>query len=233
VTRIRCRPTWALAVLGLTFAACGAAAGPSRLDLKTPGVNTGAPLPATPVPTARPDVTPAATPGNIRKPVTKSEKRIIRAWADELRHGRVSAASRYFAIPSLVSNETPSPDLLRSRADVEQFNRALPCGAKLIRTRRGAEGFVVGIFKLTERPGAGECGAGTGQVAAVAFLIEDDHIASWVRVATDTAAPDPTPTPTPTATATASPTASPEPRAAPGASVDPRPTGEAGVPAWG
>jgi hypothetical protein len=185
--------------LGLTFAACGAAAGPNRLDLKTPGVDTGAPLAATPVPTVKPDVTPAATPGNIRKPVTRSEKRIIRAWADDLRHGRVGAASRYFAIPSLVSNATPSPAILRSRGDVEQFNRELPCGAKLIRTRRGAEGFVVGIFRLTERPGAGECGTGTGQVAAVAFLIEDGHIASWVRLADDAAAPDPAPTPTPTA----------------------------------
>src|SRR4051812_9649246 len=197
--------------MGLTFAACGAAAGPHKLDLKTPGVDTGAPLEATPAPTAMPDVTPEATPGNIRRPVTKTEKRIIQAWADELRHGRVGAASRLFAIPSLVSNATPSPAILRSRDDVEAFNRELPCGAKLIRTRRGAEGFVVGIFKLTERPGAGECGTGTGQIAAVAFLIEERHIASWVRMPDVQATPEPTPTPTPTATATPTETATPTP----------------------
>ena len=39
---------------------------------------------------------------------------------------------------------------------------------------------MVGVFELTERPG-GDCGTGTGARAAVAFLIDDDHIAGWIR----------------------------------------------------
>ena len=64
--RLRCRPSWVLVALGFTFAACGAAteARPLRPDAR-PARNTGAPLEATPAPTAVPDVTPEATPGVI------------------------------------------------------------------------------------------------------------------------------------------------------------------------
>jgi hypothetical protein len=36
--------------------------------------------------------------------VTAEERRIIRAWSNELRHGHVDKASRYFAVPALVVN---------------------------------------------------------------------------------------------------------------------------------
>src|SRR4051794_5018140 len=150
---MRFRPAWAIVALGLAFAACGAAAEPDRMDLRTPGAHPGAPLAATPIPTRPPTATPEAK----RKPVTRIEKRVIRAWSDELRHGRVTAAARYFAVPSLVVNDSPTASILRSRNAVKAFNRGLPCGAKLIRTRRGTDRFVVGVFRLTERPGAGSC----------------------------------------------------------------------------
>ena len=64
-------------------------------------------------------------------------------------------------MPALVSNDSPGWVYLSTDAAVEAFNRGLPCGAKLIRTRRGVDDFVVGIFRLTERKGAGaECGTG-------------------------------------------------------------------------
>ena len=105
---------------------------------------------------------------------------VIRGWADALRHGRVERAVGYFAIPSVVSNGT-APIRLTSRADVRFFNRTLPCGAKVIRAEdTGA--FVVATFRLTERPGPGRCGSGTGGEASTAFLIRRRHIVQWRRV---------------------------------------------------
>src|SRR3954447_4360252 len=95
----------AVAALALALSACGAEK-PSRFDLRTPEANTGAPLAPTPIPTPvpaeTPTPTPTATPKPKRKPVTKTETAVIRGWSDELRHGRVTAATRYFAVPSLV-----------------------------------------------------------------------------------------------------------------------------------
>ena len=94
----------------------------------------------------------------------------------------MQAASRYFTVPSLVSTATGGANRLRSRADVKQFNATLPCGAQLVKTRRSVNRFVIGTFKLTERPG-GACGTGTGALAEVAFLIRHHHINQWVRLA--------------------------------------------------
>jgi hypothetical protein len=177
------RPAWALAALTLTLGACGGKA-TDRLTLHTPGAKTGDPsatfVPPSPTPTPTADPTPTAKPEG--GPVTAEEKRIIRGWSDELRHGHVQAASRYFTVPSLVSTATGGANRLRSRADVQQFNETLPCGAQLVKTRRSVNRFVIGTFKLTERPG-GACGTGTGALAEVAFLIRHHHINQWVRLA--------------------------------------------------
>ena len=69
--------------------------------------------------------------------------------------------------------------------------------------RRSAEPkFVVGIFRLTERPGGGDCGTGTGSLAAVAFRIYRGHITSWIRADSELATPTPTPKAGPSATPT-------------------------------
>ena len=44
-------------------------------------------------------------------------------------------------------------------------------------------GFVVATFRLTERPGEGECGTGTGNRVRTAFLIRRGKIVKWLRVA--------------------------------------------------
>ena len=196
--RFSCRPAWALGALGLVVAACGAAE-PDRFSLRTPGAVTGhwPPSPIAPRPT--PEPTPKAQRAPKKPPVTSSEKRVIKGWSDELRHGHVGAAARYFSIPSLVSNATPDWDLLGSPADVEKFNRdLLPCAAKLVKTRRGVQHFVVGTFHLSQPSGSGACGTAPTATVAVAFRIRRAHITQWVRI--DPNAPDPTPTPTPTAT---------------------------------
>jgi hypothetical protein len=82
----------------------------------------------------------------------------------------------------------PSPFLsLQTRAAVEAFNRALPCGARLLATERGQRSLVIATFRLTERPGRGRCDTGTGDLARTAFLIRDGRIVEWLRV------PDPPP----------------------------------------
>jgi hypothetical protein len=202
------RPTWAIAALGLVLASCGAAEG-NRFDLTTPGAHTGDGVPAAtsaPNPTATSAATPAAK-AEKKSPVTRTERRIIKGWSDSLRRGRVGAAARYFSVPTLVSNDAPGWEYLDTQSQIEKFNRGLTCGSKLIRARRGVDGFVVGIFKQVERKGDGaDCGTGVGETAAVAFLIKAEHITRWVQIDPDAPAAGATPTPTATATASATPT---------------------------
>src|SRR4051794_10346504 len=223
--RLTIRPWWASAAVALTVAACGAE--PDRYSLRTPGANTGDPNVAplattTPGASVTPTPTPTATPkpkAAKKAPVTKAEKRVIKGWSDQLRHGHVTAAARYFSLPSLVSDGTPGFVVLDTLVDVKAFNAGLPCGAKLISTRRSSvEHFVVGTFKLTERPGPGECGPGTGSTVGVAFMTRTAHITLWVRddsLTTPGAEPSPSAPPappapvTPTAPATATATATP------------------------
>jgi hypothetical protein len=105
---------------------------------------------------------------------------VIKGWADELRAGDVAAASRRFALPSVVQNGTP-PLRLTSRRQVEAFNRSLPCGAKLTEAV-AADRFTIATFVLTERPGPGECGGGVGETAKTAFVVREGLITQWRRV---------------------------------------------------
>ena len=199
---MRLRLSLVLIAFGLLVAACGGQ-DEDRFSLRTPGANTGtaAVVPAAPSPT--PTATPKATPKPKPKPkaaaVKGEEKRIIRGWSSALRHGHVAAASRYFSLPSVVQNGDQG-GALATRSDVEQFNKTLPCGAKLVKTVRGLRAhWVIGTFVLTDRPG-GQCGTGTGDRAYVAFMISQHHITEWIRVEAADANPSATPTPTPTPT---------------------------------
>jgi hypothetical protein len=106
--------------------------------------------------------------------------RVIRGWTDTLRQGHVKAASRYFSVPAIVSNNTP-PIQLKTRPEIEFFNRTLPCGAVLVRAEATGV-YTVAVFRLTERPGEGECGTGTGREAAVAFIVAHRRITQWRRL---------------------------------------------------
>ncbi|HKG03763.1 MAG TPA: hypothetical protein VKB03_11305 [Conexibacter sp.] len=164
-------PYWlALLVgLGLALGACGGGSG-------TVERGTDARPPAT------------TTPSHI----DSAEARVVRAWADALRHGHVAAAAAYFALPAVVANGSP-PRRLPTRAAVRGFNRSLPCGARLIATESTPHGFLVVTFRLTERPGAGECGSGTGGLARVAIRVRAGHIVYWVRIAAVPRLPRPAP----------------------------------------
>jgi hypothetical protein len=105
---------------------------------------------------------------------------VIKGWADELRAGDVAAASKRFALPSVVQNGTPALRLT-DRREVEAFNRSLPCGAKLT-SAVAVDRFTIATFELTERPGAGECGNGVGETAKTAFVVREGLITQWRRV---------------------------------------------------
>jgi|SRR5215207_4492977 len=128
---------------------------------------------------SRPGALPPAT--TTPSHVDSAQAHVVRAWADALRHGHVAAAAAYFALPVVVANGSP-PLRLTTRATVRGFNRSLPCGARLIATGQTPHGFLLATFRLTERPGAGECGSGTGRLARVAIRIRRGHIAYWVRI---------------------------------------------------
>ena len=112
-----------------------------------------------------------ADPGDVR---------VIDGWVTALRHGDVEAAARYFAIPSVAEN---GPLLLHIENidEARRFNESLPCGARLVRAQTQGQ-FTTATFRLTERPGSGVCGPGTGESAKTSFVIHDGKIAEWRRV---------------------------------------------------
>jgi hypothetical protein len=107
---------------------------------------------------------------------------VIKGWVDSLRRGEVAKAASYFAIPSVVQNGGP-PLRIGDRRGAIVFNESLPCGARLVRAVRHGL-YTIATFRLTERPGPGTCGTGTGQMARTAFSVRDDRIVQWRRVPT-------------------------------------------------
>jgi hypothetical protein len=107
---------------------------------------------------------------------------VVRRWADSLRHGDVAGAAQLFALPARVANGTPLLTL-RSRGQVRGFNRALPCGARVLSTTPH-HGYVIAEFRLTDRsgPGAVRHCPGRGHRAATAFKVVSGHITEWRRV---------------------------------------------------
>jgi hypothetical protein len=153
-----------VAVLVAGVAACGSS-GPSGSPTPDPRLNL---------------TTPKATSTPAPAPVTRGEAAVIRGWSDTLRHGHVTAAARYFALPSVVANGN-DPAVVRTRGQAEQFNRILSCGAKVVRLERAPHNRVLATFRLTDRPGGG-CGPGKGALAYTVFRIRGGRIKEWLRV---------------------------------------------------
>jgi hypothetical protein len=122
----------------------------------------------------------ALAPGEVAGDAESADVEVISAWSEALRHGDIDAAAERFAIPSVAEN---GQFLVRieSEADARAFNESLPCGGRLIRAE-GAGEFTTATFRLTERPGPGSCGDGTGETAKTAFVIRDGLIVEWRRV---------------------------------------------------
>jgi hypothetical protein len=157
------------ALAALLAAGCGA-----NRDATTPGVHRTTSPPATA------GEAPAAPSTSTGGPAPADQVRVIRRWADLLRQGHVTAASRLFSIPTVVANPGPRFQL-GTRAEVKFFNRTLPCGGRLVDSElRGR--YVIATFVLTERPGGSGCGTGVGARAQTAFLIRGHRIVEWLRV---------------------------------------------------
>ncbi len=110
---------------------------------------------------------------------------VIRNWANALRRGDVNAAASYFSLPSLFLDSAGPPELIRTRAEAEAINQALPCGARLLSASWQGT-YVSALFQLTGRPGpgGGSCASGAGQTARADFQIRDRHISLWLRAPT-------------------------------------------------
>ena len=127
---------------------------------------------------------------------------VIRGWSDALRAGHVAVAARYFRIPSVFFAGNSAPIVLRSVAQVEIANAALPCGSTYLSAHRQGR-YVDALFRLTNRPGPGGeqgCGSGTGQTARVNLLIRDNRIVQWLRAPDepgDNGSPRTAPSPSP------------------------------------
>jgi hypothetical protein len=163
------RLAWIAPLLAAGLAACGGSSDAERFSLTTPGTD---------------DIVVRGAEGSAKprrgKP-TRSEVRVIRAWADALRAGRVNEAAGFFAVPALVLDGTNPLRELPDRDAVREFNRGLPCGARLVDAIRGHDSLVVATFRLTNRAGAPACTA-VGGLAATAFLINRRHrIVQWLR----------------------------------------------------
>jgi hypothetical protein len=120
-----------------------------------------------------PEVAGDADPGDVR---------VIDAWVTALRRGDVDAAARYFAIPSAAENGALLIQI-ENLDDARRFNESLPCGARLVRAETQGQ-FTTATFRLTERPGPGSCGPGTGATAKTSFVIRGGKIVEWRRVGT-------------------------------------------------
>ena len=121
---------------------------------------------------------PAEVPGGADPAATA----VIEEWSATLSSGDVAAAARLFALPSVAQNGALIE--IRDAADARLFNSSLPCGARLVEATEDGD-FVVATFELSERPGPGSCGSGSGGTARTAFKIEDGRIVEWRRVADD------------------------------------------------
>ncbi len=118
----------------------------------------------------------------------RSAEAVVRGWADDLRRGDVDAASARFAVPAVVSNNSPEVRL-SSRQDVRGFNASLPCGGRVTKLTEH-HGVLLATIVLTDRPG-GDCGSGVGGVVQTAFEVRRGLIVRWLRLPDADAAPPP------------------------------------------
>ncbi len=162
-------------VTGLAaLAGCGDAPGPDY-RLKTPPPEVA----ARPIRTPDPPASAAKASGEPRPTQRQAERLrpVLAGWAAAVRHGDSDAAARYFAIPAIVAQSMPVE--LQTREQVRRFNDELPCGARLLEVQHDGR-YIVGTFRLTERPGR-TCTA-AGELTRVAFVIRAQHFTEWRQV---------------------------------------------------
>jgi limonene-1,2-epoxide hydrolase len=140
-----------------------------------PAPPSSAEPPAAPAPPRLPDGVPTSPDG----PAPAGSERVIRTWLAAVRRADFEAAADTFARGAKVQNGGPVARL-RTRAEAVLWNSALPCGAMLT-SARGARGYAVVQFRLTDRRGA-PCGSGRGAPAYGAIRVRDGRIVEWYRL---------------------------------------------------
>lgn len=176
---------------------CGGSAQVTSHTVRRAGRRAPAPVPAPPL-----NLQSVPTPGPTGVPAPPTDVSVIRAWSEALRRGDVGTAAQYFALPSVMVNGTDTGGAalvltIQTRAQAEEANATLPCGAQLISTdQRGR--YVNALFRLTGRPGPGgsNCGGGVGTTARTNFLIAHGRIVEWLRAPSDPGDNGTSPTPT-------------------------------------
>ena len=187
VARVRRWMFVTVVAAGMAVAACG---GGSKTDSGKHDSVPTKPVQALPQPKGGGSgFVPAPSPtGN---PASQAVIAVIRGWADALRRGNIHAAGGYFALPSEM---IPGPDsngdaivlTLRTRAQADAAQLALPCGARFVSADQRGK-YVNALFRLTGRsgPGGSDCGSGAGLTARTNFVISDGKILEWIRAPDD------------------------------------------------
>ncbi|MEA2356430.1 MAG: hypothetical protein QOD61_2559 [Solirubrobacteraceae bacterium] len=191
--------------LGLLLGGCGSSGSRHRHAATT------TPRPAAATPKAGntgPGTITIPAPSPTGRPADPAAVKVIEGWSSALRSGDVSAAARFFALPSTMINGIDGagqPLVLSIDTSVQALaaNATLPCGARFISAdQRGR--YVNALFRLTGRPGPGgsDCGGGPGLTARTNFVIAHGRIVKWIRAPDDpgdnggqTTPPAPTPQP--------------------------------------
>ncbi len=177
--------------LALSVAGCGSGGIGSGGGGKAHAAKT-TPAPAATTPRSgrsRPRIITIPDPGPTGRPADPAAVKVIEGWSSALRHGDVSAAAGFFALPSTLINGIDgngAPLVLNIRTSDQALaaNATLPCGARFISAdQRGR--YVNALFRLTGRPGPGGSSCGGGQTARTNFVIADGHIVEWIRAPDD------------------------------------------------
>lgn len=172
---------------GMLAAGCG---GGSKTDTGKRDTVPTTPVQALPQPKqGGSGFVPAPSPtGNPASPAAIA---VIRGWADALQRGDVHGAGGYFSLPSEM---IPGPDAkgdaivltIRTRAQADAAQSALPCGARFVSADQRGK-YVNALFRLTGRsgPGGSDCGSGAGLTARTNFVIAHNRIQEWIRAPDD------------------------------------------------
>src|SRR3954454_18013321 len=105
-----------------------------------------------------------------------TQVQVVVDWARAESSGDNEGAASYFAIPSFAQNGFNFH--IKDIDDARRFNASLPCGAIVEEAVEDGH-YIVVTFRLGERANSNDCGAGAGQTARTAFLIENGKIVEW------------------------------------------------------
>jgi limonene-1,2-epoxide hydrolase len=100
---------------------------------------------------------------------------VVRAWSAALDRNDNEQAARLFADGAQIVQNGEAT--LATHADAVRWNAALPCGGRISHLEVQADGLVLAVFELEERP-QHRCDAPGSQAAAL-FRVENGRIVLW------------------------------------------------------